>query len=758
MRRSLHSCQYEIGNVPNKKSVLNCSVLPILGLNSKIEEMKKQTIILSPLHFFLIVFLMAFLVVFLGENLQAQDTLQWSSPIPLTTGSTAKSHVVKVLPDGNPAVCWGQGSSIFFTKMMDGVFIEPIEVSTGEVNPDIYSFGGLDMAIKGNLIFIVYEDFSSGVFTVKSVDGGNNFAAPVNVIDPPQGKWATLPAVHIGRDGNPLVSVIFQNANETEARYIMIRSEDWGNSYGPSVAASEPADGTYVCECCPSDIYSEGEDVYLVFRNNQDNIRDMWISKSSNGGATFDQATDVDDSNWQINACPISGPEIAPLFVDSLACFWHSGAGGLDRVSISTINKSSMEKGQEFELPRPNPQTAQRAPTMAANDEYVIGIAWEENAQGETSNDVMFSWSQGNANDLSENVVNLTPISGSQKRPALAIHKEAFHLVYWEATGLKYITAGFPYYDMWSGGFARNLTVFEKSAGTWCSSCPGAELGFNEMIDNGLNVALINYHIDDDYETLESIERLDYYGINAHPTTIVDGILEYVGGDGETSMVDDFTPMLDQRNLEITQLGVFIDNPVISNNELYNELNAYISLPTFDEWTFIDLVLHVVLTESHIQEDWFFLNSVEHVVRQMYNGSSGIVIEEITSAGGGAQITMQIDSSFEMENLELIAFVQDKWTKEILNADKISLSEIPLGIPENQQFSIGPVPSNGQLNLSAPENVQSVGLYDMKGQKLWEREENSSLINMDLSSFPPGIYLLEVLLPNGPVIRKIVLN
>ena len=60
----------------------------------------------------------------------------------------------------------------------------------------------------------------------------------------------------------------------------------------------------------------------LFFRNNDNNLRDIWVSRSSNSGLDFTEATDVDDTDWVINACPISGPQMAQLAGDSLITAW----------------------------------------------------------------------------------------------------------------------------------------------------------------------------------------------------------------------------------------------------------------------------------------------------------------------------------------------------------------------------------------------------------------------------------------------------
>ncbi|MBU2651614.1 MAG: hypothetical protein KKA81_11815, partial [Bacteroidetes bacterium] len=58
----------------------------------------------------------------------------------------------------------------------------------------------------------------------------------------------------------------------------------------------------------------------------------------------------------------------------------------------------------------------------------------------------------------------------------------------------------------------RDMVIVEIGTGTWCQYCPGAAMGADELIANGHDVAIIEYHGGDDYENTASVSRLNYYG------------------------------------------------------------------------------------------------------------------------------------------------------------------------------------------------------------------------------------------------------
>ncbi|MDA7501905.1 T9SS type A sorting domain-containing protein [Chitinophagales bacterium] len=677
----------------------------------------------------------------------AQDTVVWSEIQNVSNSASDKSALVGVLADGSAVVCWGNNAKIYFSRQLDGEFTDAVELSTGGVSPSIYSFGGLDMAVKNNSIYIVFENFNSGIYIIRSLDGGATFEEPVNVVDPEPGKLTSLSSVAIDDFGNPMVSVIYSNSNETNAQYIFIRSEDAGESFSEPVIANTPSNGDLVCECCPSDLYSYGEDVWLVFRNNDNNLRDIWVSKSTDGGENFVLASDVDDTDWMINGCPISGPKITPFGMDSLITFWHSGADGNERVSISTLDQTTMAKGVEYSIPKQNEGATQINPSTASEN-GLVGIAWQESGFTENGIDILFSTSTSASSDLLMNISNLTESPGSQKFPSLVLANGVFHLIFTSPTGIQYLTGSLPEIE----AVQRNLVILEAGSGTWCSSCPGTALGFEDLLANNLPVGLISYHVDDEYEILDGVNRMDFYNVTSYPTTIIDGTTVHVGGDTEDSIFEVYLPFVQERLAVLTGLTVELVNPTASNN-VFSVQVALSSLSAPYENT----TLQAVLVESHIAEEWEGLTELNEVVRKMHNGYSGISLEAINEDGISVTVDFNLESTWDYSNLELVVFVQDNDSGEIYNGAKLSLSATPLGLsPIEVGVQISPSPARDLILVSATEKIESYALYDVAG-KLCSRENvlvNSFQIGM--SHLPPGIYMLMLSTTDGYVSRKVV--
>jgi len=65
------------------------------------------------------------------------------------------------------------------------------------------------------------------------------------------------------------------------------------------------------CECCQQQlrVTADGH-VYVVFRSNIKNRRDVWLARSMDQGMTFEEPILIQSQPWTIPMCPTSGPSI----------------------------------------------------------------------------------------------------------------------------------------------------------------------------------------------------------------------------------------------------------------------------------------------------------------------------------------------------------------------------------------------------------------------------------------------------------------
>ncbi len=375
----------------------------------------------------------------------SQSGLSWSPAIPVAAaGFGSSSPRLALLADGTPVAVWGKSGitpQIWCAHWNGTAFSPPVQVNTAAISPGVYDFGGLDVAAFGQQVFIVFENFNQGIFLAHSNDSGASWQPPVTVYATPPGMGTTISAIATNASGNPLVTFLLQTSAETDAHVHLARSTDGGLNFTEFTNASAPAgDNGQACECCYQDILTVGDDtVFIAFRANRNNLRDMWVTRSTDGAGTFMAACDADSQDWVVSACPFSGPRLARLAGDSLLTVWMSKGSGATRVYASTLHGGTMEKGSELGFSGSSGAAVfnQNHPDVAGMRDTVAMI-WEESGFSGTGQDLVCAFSTSGAGGLTTNVV-AQPEAGTQKLPQLSYSNGIFHLLYVNGTqGLAY--------------------------------------------------------------------------------------------------------------------------------------------------------------------------------------------------------------------------------------------------------------------------------------------------------------------------------
>ena len=421
-----------------------------------------------------------------------QTQIEISAPISVTNNVAIYGrHLPKVelLDNGNAIVFWsksGSPSKLYIAIKEGEIFSDPIQVPTGSVSPNVWGNSlGPDFAVRDSVIFVVFEKYGDAIYSVKSNDRGLSFSDPVVVYDPPAGRYATLPTIIIDNDYNPIVSVINTNSSEGDAQYMVIRSNDNGETYEEAINASTAVNGEEVCECCPSGLLIDnGGDIYLSFRNNDENIRDNWVSKSTDGGQTFPFASDVDETDWFIQGCPSTGPQSFDMGSELVNVFFSNAEEWESGVYMSTLNKETMTTGSTIKLPTIDDSgNIQYFPRIDGNAD-TIGIVWQESV--DSNGEIILSYSINGISDILQNAVNISNMPGTQKFTDIVFKNGKYHIVYED------VTSGTIMYQMVSiqepvivddvSDLSYNFTVFPN---------PGNSMVTISLDDKTINAAFV---------------------------------------------------------------------------------------------------------------------------------------------------------------------------------------------------------------------------------------------------------------------------
>lgn len=272
----------------------------------------------------------------------------------------------------------------------------------------------------------------------------------------------------------------------------------------------------------------------------------------------------------------------------------------------------------------------------------------------------------------------------------------------------------------------KKNVVLEIGTGTWCVYCPGAAMGADDLITNGHDVAVLEYHRGDNYSNTFSDARVAYYGITGYPTAIFDGVNYLVGGSNTQSQYSRYLPVYNQRKIIKSAFDLEISGNAISATNYNLKIKIFKLAPALNE----DLVLHVVLTESEIPENWQGQTKLNFVERLMLPNANGTTFALETNDTLEVPLTFAKNVNWVSEHCELVAFIQDIPTKEILQAAKVRLNNLSVRV-DDENLAVLPTTTELMNNYPNPFNLSTtirftlaepgevlLDIYNLKGQKV----------------------------------------
>jgi hypothetical protein len=179
-----------------------------------------------------------------------------------------------------------------------------------------------------------------------------------------------------GKHNQVYFSNLYGNANRWSTNFLLYRSPDG-----------------HVCECCKPNVYAEGNNVAVMFRNWLDGSRDLYLMQSHDKGQSFEKAQKLGEGTWKLNGCPMDGGGVAidPAGVAHTAWqrlgtiyFCRPGeqeqALGMGRTcSIATDGNATvvaMQTGDTLKLIRPQ----QQATTIVGNGSFLQSMPLSDNS------------------------------------------------------------------------------------------------------------------------------------------------------------------------------------------------------------------------------------------------------------------------------------------------------------------------------------------------------------------------------------------
>tara|TARA_B100000795_G_scaffold93246_1_gene68230 strand:- start:84 stop:1418 length:1335 start_codon:yes stop_codon:yes gene_type:complete len=251
------------------------------------------------------------------------------------------------------------------------------------VNADLMPTGfiGPEITTKGDTVYLIFESLLHNnhvIYLKRSFDGGLTFSDTIRVSDNSNTHKFSMPNISVREDGNPIVSYMQCLPNWTDWKQVVKTSFNFGMSFSPSTDVSALASGE-PCDCCQSTLVTTGSNVYLLFRNDDSNIRNTYIAKSTDDGLTFTATQDLDDINWVLNACPTSSP-VGAVIGDSIMVVRRNGGSGINELYKSNVSTDNLQKSYFIQVESAGSSLQDKAEIATDLNNFVT--VWEENRNG----------------------------------------------------------------------------------------------------------------------------------------------------------------------------------------------------------------------------------------------------------------------------------------------------------------------------------------------------------------------------------------
>ncbi len=208
------------------------------------------------------------------------------------------------------------------------------------------------------------------------------------------------------------------------------------------------------------------------------------------------------------------------------------------------------------------------------------------------------------------------------------------------------------------------VTVIEDFTATWCTYCPGAARGIEELQFRAFDsVVAIAYHSSssDPFYTATAAARMSYYGVSGYPTVILDGDSTVVGGIHSGTMFPIYWDYWRSHAANPSPLDIDLSttyDSVARSGVLTIVVRNTGSAP-------INGQLHTALTESHIAHYWQGMDSLHDVERTMLPSASGEAISVPVGDSVVRTRNFTISPSWVARNCRFIVFVQNNSSRAI---------------------------------------------------------------------------------------------
>jgi len=305
----------------------------------------------------------------------------------------------------------------------------------------------------------------------------------------------------------------------------------------------------------------------------------------------------------------------------------------------------------------------------------------------------------------------------------------------------------------------KNALVGELFTSSTCSPCASFN-PFYDLVQSFISptiLSTVKYQMNwpdngDPYFTQEGQIRKQYYNVNSVPNLYVNG--EYV--DLNNYGIDYIRNMLRQPSDVSVNINGAVNNSMVS-----------VDLDILSTEDLTDCYLFVSVNEKQTHENTGSNGETEfnHVMMKMLSGSEGIDLSNLLideSKLFDFLYDMNNTNVEELNDLEVVAFIQNISTNEILQSTSLDLSWEEEGVLNNvdaksNSINIYPNPASNFFTVNYKGEYELV-IYNELGNKIHDHKNCFGDQIMNISAYNKGLYFVTLIHDNKVEVQKLLIT
>jgi hypothetical protein len=240
-----------------------------------------------------------------------------------TISTFGKQPTVTVNKANTIKVVFGQGEEIFYTssKNEGKTFATPQRIGK-QSKLALGMTRGPQITTTQDYTVIAAADHTGKIMAYRSKNNQTQWSQPVNILDTDTTAKEGFVALAHGKE-NTVYAVWLDLRLDQKNNIFSSTSADGGKTWSKNKLVYKSPNGR-VCPCCrPSITADEKGNVYVMFRNELNGARDMYLAHSKDGGKTFSPAQKLGKGTWTLKACPMDGGAVSLNAKGNVGTTWR---------------------------------------------------------------------------------------------------------------------------------------------------------------------------------------------------------------------------------------------------------------------------------------------------------------------------------------------------------------------------------------------------------------------------------------------------